>query len=124
LRPTGDGTFGGRGVDPVAPSATSEPARTVDPVHTGTGAQTIDLGPRPDGMHAVTTSVACFTPGRIRWPDGSALYCYDDDVSSPDEPRTIGWYDMALAPGQDTLRIRATPGMRWQMTTGYVREAR
>lgn len=128
LRPSDDPSDG-RGVDPASTGGPSPHQRSEAPtdnrprVHTGTGTQTLGLGPRPRGMDAVSMSVACFAPGRISWPDTATFHCYADQVSTPEDPEVVSWYDMALAAGQDSVTITAPRHMRWQVTTVYVPKA-
>lgn len=93
--------------------AVSELARPV--AATGSGTQTIELGPRPAGANAVTITLRCLSAGTFWFPDGSSESC---DKGGPRAPLTSG--RVSLASGQDSIKITTTAGARWRLTATYV----
>lgn len=100
--------FGGTRVTPL-----SDP-RTV----TGTGTATVELGEPPAETTGVEITLGCLSPGTFEFPDGAGMSCseVEVDLAQPSEAR----YVMALAERQDSIKIRATDGARWRVTTTYV----
>lgn len=107
---------------PVSPLPGGDAVRVLSkPLTTfGTGTVTVDLGPRPDGATAVSTGLGCLTAGNIKWPDGAAMRCSENDVQEREDPTTAS-YHLDLLPGQTTLTITAKPGVSWKLVSTYVR---
>lgn len=84
-------------------------AEPVTATHVGTA--TVDLGQRPAQATAVDTAVECLNSGTITYPDGAHIICDANTASS---------YVLELKPGQDQVRIGASEGASWRITTTYV----
>jgi hypothetical protein len=104
------GVFSGLGTDKVV--ALAKPVTV-----TGTGTQTLELGPQPRGTNAIDISFSCLTPGDFTFGNGAGVECGSFDISRRDSD-TAG-YTMAVTPGQDSTTITATPGARWRVTATY-----
>jgi hypothetical protein len=80
---------------------------------TGTGTQTVDLGPHPRGATAINISFTCLTAGTFTFADGANVDC---GSSEPGHPAT---YTMSIARGRDSTTITATPHARWRLVATY-----
>lgn len=125
--PAGLETFSkGAAVTPAA-QHTEEPGpgslrvtRLADPVSTThTGTATVDLGQRPDQANAVTTALECLTPGSFTFPDGAGMQCDAADLTG-NPSSAFSSYVLDLPAGQDQIRIEASEGASWRITTTYV----
>jgi hypothetical protein len=111
---------GGGGIAYATGAWTTPPGgnRTTDlasPVTaTGTGTQTVDLGPPPRGATAINISFTCLTAGNFAFADGADLQCAD--AAGQLHPVT---YTMPIARGRDSTTITATPHTRWRLVATY-----
>lgn len=86
----------------------------------GSGTQTIDLGPRPQGANTINVTFSCLTSGRFIFADGSSETCSDTDLQHQNQ--LTGTLPLAL--GQQTIVITAAPGQRWRATIFYAATTR
>lgn len=84
---------------------------------TGTGTQTVDLGPPPRGATAINISFTCLTAGSFTFADGASVECDSSDVRRRSPPTAT--YTMAIARGRNGTTITATPGARWRLIATY-----
>lgn len=87
---------------------------------TGSGTQTISLGPQLKGANAISLTFTCLTAGRFIFADGSSEACSTADLQHP----ATSTGTLPLAVGQDTTVITAGAGERWQATVFYASTAR
>jgi hypothetical protein len=81
---------------------------------TGSGTQTIDLGPQPAGANAISLEFTCLTAGSFTFGDASTEQCGSSD---PDSQPATG--TLPLSPGQQSTSVAAAPGERWRVTVFY-----
>lgn len=103
---------GGERVTPLASPVTT----------TYAGTATVELGTPPEGTTGIQMELRCLTPGSFEFPDGASSSCSEQDAASD----RLGWsgYTIPLAPGQDSVTIKAGPEARWQLTAEYVKQER
>jgi hypothetical protein len=103
---------GGERVTPLAAPVTT----------TYAGTATVELGSPPEGATGIQLELTCLTPGWFEFPDGASSSCSEEDAASD----RLGWtsYTIPLAPGQDSVTIKANPESRWQLTAKYVKQER
>lgn len=91
---------------------------------TGTGTDTVDLGPRPAGATGVAMVLDCLSAGEFTYPDGAQMICRAGDAgrqSVSDEDYAAASYVIDLAQDAEEIEIgTATEGARWRLTTTYV----
>lgn len=83
---------------------------------TGSGTQTVDLGPPPRGATAINISFSCLTAGTFTFADGADVQCDTADVARQAHPVT---YTMSITRGRDSTTITATPRARWRLVATY-----
>ena len=103
---------GGEKVTPLASPVTT----------TYTGTATVELGTPPEGTTGIQMELRCLTPGLFEFPDGASSSCSEQDAAS--DRLGKGGYTISLAPGQDSVTIKAGPEARWQLTAEYVKQER
>jgi hypothetical protein len=108
------GAAAATGVLPLPGSPVNTPLAVPVSV-TGSGTETIKLGPAPQGANAIQLQLRCLTAGSFTFADGSSAQCGGPDTGS--ELTTV---TLALASGQQTASIVAGPGQRWQATAVYI----
>ena len=86
-------------------------------IATGTGTQTVDLGPRPRGATAINISFTCLTAGNFGFADGASVQCDGTDVRRSTPP--VATYTMAIARRRNSTTITATRGARWRLIATY-----
>lgn len=103
---------GGEKVTPLAAPVTT----------TYAGTATVELGSPPEGATGIQLELTCLTPGWFEFPDGASSSCSEEDATSD----RLGWtgHTIPLAPGQDSVTIKANPESRWQLTAKYVKQER
>jgi hypothetical protein len=74
---------------------------------TGTGTQTVDLGPPPRGATAINISFTCLTAGTFTFADGAGVQCDSADLRRRSAP--VATYTMPIARGRNGTTITATP---------------
>lgn len=108
----------------VLPGFTEVTALGETVTHTGTGTETVDLGPRPAGATAVSIQLDCLTPGTFAYPDGAAMACDEVDPVGPTPPDGDAWvqtgYVVQLPTGAELLHIAAGDGESWLLAAAYV----
>lgn len=85
------------------------------------GTATVELGDPPQGTTGIQMELTCLTPGHFAFEDGANGNCTAADVGTPS-----AWtgYTVPVAPGQDSVTIKADPQSRWQLTAKYVKQER
>jgi hypothetical protein len=86
---------------------------------TGTGTQTVQLGPHPQGANSIRMIFTCLTSGEFHFADGAGVTCSLADPRP--SRRATSVYTMAIAPRQDTTTIKAGPHAHWRLVVRYVR---
>lgn len=81
---------------------------------TGTGTQTVELGPAPAGATQIEVRLACLTAGTFLTADGAQLVCDTSDAGTA----VMGWH-LPVAPGQHSTVITAGEGERWRLVATY-----
>ncbi len=84
---------------------------------TGTGTQTVDLGPPPRGATAIYISFTCLTAGNFTFADGAAVGCDRSDVQR--RLSSVATYTLPIARGRDSTTITATSHARWRLVATY-----
>jgi hypothetical protein len=84
---------------------------------TGTGTQTVDLGPPPRGATAINISFTCLTAGNFTFADGAGVQCGRPDVRRRSPP--VANYTMPIARDRNSTTITATPHARWRLVATY-----
>lgn len=91
-----------------------------DPVSTThTGTATVDLGERPDQADAVATALECLMAGSFTFPDGAGMQCDAGDATG-NPSSAFSSYVLDLPAGEEQIRIEASEGASWRITTTYV----
>ena len=105
----------------ILPGGTEVTGLSTPVVATYTGSAVIELGARPGDATGVEIGFRCLGAGTIQFPDGSRSEC---DRAEPMAPGGgfPGGLRVPLAPGQDSIRIEASPSARWEASARYVNE--
>ena len=83
---------------------------------TGTGSQTVQLGPMPRGTNAIAISFTCLTAGNFTFANGAGVDCGSDVAGTEANPATD---TLPITPGDDSTTITTSPGARWRLTATY-----
>jgi hypothetical protein len=84
---------------------------------TGTGTQTVDLGPPPRGATAINITFTCLTAGNFTFADGAGVQCDSPDLRRRSPP--VATYTLPIARGRNGTTITATPRARWRLIATY-----
>jgi hypothetical protein len=86
-------------------------------VVSGSGTQTIELGPPPAGANRIDIKLACLTAGTFTTADGANLQCTNADVAAGGPGAML--YGLPLFAGQHSTTITAAAGSRWRLVAAY-----
>jgi len=85
---------------------------------TRTGTATINLGPVPGSANDLSLTLTCLSAGTFYFPDGS-MSCSPADLRQPTVYRQASEV-VPLAPGEDSVTIKTSPGASWALQAAYV----
>ena len=86
---------------------------------TGTGSQTVELGPAPARANGIDMQLVCLNAGTFTVTGGTSIVCSASDVSNPRGASITYPYALPLSPGERSLTVTAGTGARWRLTAGY-----
>ncbi len=87
---------------------------------TGTGTQTVELGPAPARANGIDMQLVCLSAGTFTvTPGGTSITCSTSDVGNPRGSSITYPYAMSLAHGQHSLTVTTAAGVGWRLTARY-----
>lgn len=86
---------------------------------TGSGTQSVNLGPPPAAANSIDIRLTCLSAGSFAFADGATVTCTERDLGT----RTaVSTYTLPIRPGHTTT-ITTSPGESWRLTASYATTA-
>ncbi len=87
---------------------------------TGTGTQTVELGPAPAEANGIDLQLVCLSAGTLTvTPGGTSIACTAADIGNPRGSSITYPYAMPLSHGQHSLTVSTATGVGWRLTARY-----
>ncbi|MGC2168396.1 MAG: hypothetical protein WA580_04770 [Acidimicrobiales bacterium] len=83
-----------------------------------TGTATVELGPAPTTVNALSLVLTCLSVGTFTFPNGSSMSCDADDMSGPPNYRTASEV-VPLGTGVDSVTITTAASASWSLQVVY-----